>query len=444
MPAPTPPPSADPAAPASPPVPQNAADAPAMAVIGLMVHAMFGALLVIAAIRTAAVGDPSAGTVACSSALALLTAAWYALGALRTRGPHTEGRTRVLWLLGLTGLWVLAVAVSVEYIWVAFPLFLLHLYLLPPVPALSAVAALTAVSAGGYAWHTGELSVPAVLGPATGAVVAAVMMYVYRALHREGEERRRLLTDLVAAQVRLAAHERESGRLAERERLAREIHDTVAQSLSSIVLLLRAARDPATAPEAAREQLDVAADTARSALDEARRFVAALAPAALDGRALTEALDRLTAEAGALGADARFAVEGDDHELPVPVEAALLRIAQGALANVRAHAGARTVRVTLTYQPDEVRLDIVDDGRGFDPAAPRDAGAEGTGFGLRAMRARLAEIGGALTVESASGEGTAIGATVPLLTRTAEDAEPERGQAPTDMRIDTTPRGGAL
>ena len=95
------------------------------------------------------------------------------------------------------------------------------------------------------------------------------------------------------------------------------------------------------------------------------------------------------------------------------MEVALLRLSQGALANVRQHADASRVTVTLTYQDDAVVLDVVDDGRGFDPAAPRVRN-NGSGFGLRAMRERLSDLGGTLTIEASPGEGTAVGASVPL------------------------------
>ncbi|MFJ2840724.1 sensor histidine kinase [Streptomyces griseofuscus] len=102
--------------------------------------------------------------------------------------------------------------------------------------------------------------------------------------------------------------------------------------------------------------------------------------------------------------------------LPAPVESALLRIAQGALANVREHAGATTATLTLTCLDDQIVLDVMDDGRGFKPAEDRrdGTGGEGRGHGLPAIRARLRQLGGTLTVESAPGEGTALSAAIPL------------------------------
>jgi signal transduction histidine kinase len=106
--------------------------------------------------------------------------------------------------------------------------------------------------------------------------------------------------------------------------------------------------------------------------------------------------------------------DGEPVVLATAVEVALLRLAQGALANVRQHARATRVGITLTYSDHEVRLDVVDDGVGFDPRLVTRPSAEGAGFGLRAMHDRLAALGGTLDVESTPGSGTAVAATVPL------------------------------
>ncbi|MFD0568927.1 sensor histidine kinase [Kitasatospora gansuensis] len=205
------------------------------------------------------------------------------------------------------------------------------------------------------------------------------------------------------------------GRLAERQRLAREIHDTLAQGLSSIVLLARSAESALPAdPGAARERIAEVGRTASANLAEARRFVQALTPPALDGVTLTEALRRL-----ADGQGVAFHLDGEPYPLPVEAEVALLRLTQEALANAARHAEAQAVAVTLTYLDDEVTLDVFDDGVGFDPLAlPSGAGRR---FGLHGMRERIAALGGRLTVESAPGEGTVVAVSLPL--RTIETAE---------------------
>ncbi|MGW1606185.1 sensor histidine kinase [Streptomyces eurythermus] len=219
----------------------------------------------------------------------------------------------------------------------------------------------------------------------------------------------------------MAATERREGTLAERERLAREIHDTLAQGLSSQRMLLQAAdRLWDSAPGTARDHVRTAAAIAERSLAEARRFVHDLTPADLaEGGGLLRALHAVAERETTPGLTVRVHTEGSPPDpLPAPVESALLRIAQGALANVREHAAATTATLTLTCLDDQIVLDVTDDGRGFDPRAPAAAapasGAGERGHGLPAIRARLRQLGGTLTIESAPGEGTALSAAIPL------------------------------
>ncbi|WP_240489764.1 sensor histidine kinase [Actinomadura atramentaria] len=264
-----------------------------------------------------------------------------------------------------------------------------------------------AVAAGAAGRHAGGFGLPQFLGPAIGALVATLMALAYQALHRESERRRLLIEELVGTRERLVRAERDTARLAERERLAREIHDTLAQGMSSIVLLLRAARRDLDARPADAERL--LAEAERAAADnlaEARAFVRELAPPALAAGSLPAALRRVGDDVAARTATrVRFALSGSPRALPAAYDLALLRVAQGALGNVARHAAAADARVTLTYLDDTVVLDVYDDGRGFDGTG---------GFGLRAMRERAEELGGTLSVESAPGEGTAVAVTLPL------------------------------
>ena len=195
--------------------------------------------------------------------------------------------------------------------------------------------------------------------------------------------------------------------LGERGRLAREIHDTLAQGLAGIELLLRAAR-PHLDDSPAAELVDRAAETARENLTEARRFVRALAPADLAEHSLAAALLRQVERVREHGVDADLRVAGTASSLSLATEAALLRIAQSALANVVQHADATRVDVGLTFADDEVRLDIVDDGVGFDPDAAS------VGFGLPGMASRVRELGGRFAVESSAGDGTAVAVVLPV------------------------------
>jgi signal transduction histidine kinase len=229
----------------------------------------------------------------------------------------------------------------------------------------------------------------------------------------QSAERRRLIEQLEATRSELAAAERERGRLAERQRLARDIHDTLAQGYVSIVLQLQAAE--AELPDGAAEargHLERARRTASDNLAEARRLVWDLRPDALAAAPLGEALGRLAGRvASETGLVATATVTGTPKPLSPDAEVTLLRVSQEALANVTRHAKAGRVAVTLSYMDGETTLDVRDDGTGFDPPAggPGVAG----GLGLRGMRERVEALGGRLAVETAPGRGTTIAVTVP-------------------------------
>src|SRR5690606_25094048 len=222
-----------------------------------------------------------------------------------------------------------------------FPLFFLQLHLLPRRAGLAAVATTTLAAITGFAAHQGSFSLAMAIGPALGAAVAVAVVWGYQALFRESEQRRRLIVELTATRVDLARAQHTAGVLAERERLAREIHDTLAQGLSSIQLLLRAAERalPGTEESPAARYVDQARQAAVDNLAEARRFVAALTPPALEDSTLAGALERLCATTSARHpVTARFHLTGDPLPLPTAHEVALLRVAQSALANTVRHA----------------------------------------------------------------------------------------------------------
>ncbi len=235
--------------------------------------------------------------------------------------------------------------------------------------------------------------------------LALVIADVVHAEARQSEQR-------LAAMEELAATARRAGVLEERQRLARELHDTVAQGLTSVVTHLEAAEQAVgERPELARTHLDTARRAAREGLGELRRSVHALRPDLLAGAPLPDALravaDRWSADHGV---PAQVRVTGDPVPLPPDTDVALLRTVQEALANTARHARAHRVVVSLSYLGDSVTLDVDDDGVGFaGTPAPRADG----GFGLVAMRERIAAVGGRLDVESVPGEGTTVAAEVP-------------------------------
>ena len=229
------------------------------------------------------------------------------------------------------------------------------------------------------------------------------------------------LEDMVAEntglQAQLLTQAREAGAGDERQRMAREIHDTLAQGLTGIITQLEAAQQ--TGSEAERDRrISNATQLARDSLAEARRSVQALRPQALEDSKLPDALAgdvaRWTATSGV---PAEVTATGDPQPLHPEVEVTLLRLAQEALANVAKHAAASHAWVTLSYMADVVSLDVRDDGAGFDPPAAGEVAASraGGGFGLIAMRQRVNRLAGQLEIESEPGAGTAVSATLPAI-----------------------------
>ncbi|MGV9415304.1 sensor histidine kinase [Nocardia sp. NPDC003693] len=314
-----------------------------------------------------------------------------------------------VWLLALTVMWLGLVTVEPIAVYLVFGLFFLYLHLLPRNWGLLAVVAATVLSVFGFAWHRGW-SMGGVIGPLLGALVAVAIGLGYEALFREAAERQRLIDELLATRNTLADKERTAGKMAERERLAQEIHDTVAQGLSSIQLLLHAV-ERAAPDHPALEKIRLARETAADSLVETRQLIAELTPAALEGQSLAGALTRVAQRAAAPGLDAQVLVEGEPHALPMSVEAALVRITQSAVSNVVRHAGARRMRVTLTYAGDAVHLDVVDDGVGIAPAVLTQSPSGS--FGLTAMRSRVEQQGGTMSVESEPGH-TAVTVSFPV------------------------------
>ncbi len=237
----------------------------------------------------------------------------------------------------------------------------------------------------------------------------------------QNEERRQALSKLEAAMVenaglhaQLLTQAREAGILDERARMAREIHDTIAQGLIGIVTQLEAAEQAHDRPTDRGRHLENAERLARESLVEARRSVEASMPAALEAGTLPDALADVAREWSKLNAiPAEVTVTGSVIALHPEIEVALLRVAQEALANVARHAGATRAGLTLSFIGDVVTLDVRDDGVGF--AVPEPDAAGSSGFGLSGMRQRIARVAGSLAIESEPGGGTALSARVPAI-----------------------------
>jgi len=347
-------------------------------------------------------------------AVAAGLALWYWHEVVRT-GRALGGRAAALpSLAAAAALWAPLLVLHWAFQLLMFSAY--HLACSAPAPTRRAVPGIATVSALVVAADSVRAGFQPLELVFYGAVTLALSLLVamMQAIHEQSEQRRRLVEQLESARGELAAAERRAGVLAERQRLAREIHDTLAQGFASIVTLSEAARAHARiSPEVAMRHLEEVGQAARSSLDQARRAIWALRPEVLEHGSLGRALGELAAEFGCrTGIDTQSAVTGAEDELAPAAQEALLRIAQEALANVRKHARAHRVRLTLSYLDDATLLDVRDDGTGFEPAAPART-ASGGGFGLAGMRERLAAHGGTLTIESAPGQGTAVVAALP-------------------------------
>jgi signal transduction histidine kinase len=240
------------------------------------------------------------------------------------------------------------------------------------------------------------------------AFALALGIWITR-LAEQSEERAGLIERLEAAQAELAASNHAAGVLAERERMAQEIHDTLAQGFTSVVMLAQTARAQIEAGQeaAAGERVAQIERVARENLAEARALVAAFGPAALADATLAEALERL-AERFQAETGVRVEVTLDDvGATGRDTEVVLLRAAQEALANVRKHAGARRVLLRLVRDDGTVALEVLDDGHGLAPGSAE-------GVGLRGMRDRVAAGGGTLDVAGEPGRGTRVRLAMPV------------------------------
>jgi signal transduction histidine kinase len=220
------------------------------------------------------------------------------------------------------------------------------------------------------------------------------------------------LTKALAAQamlavqlMRLSQQGRRAAVIAERNRLARDIHDALAQGLTAVIVQLEAAKDAQSQNllNDAAGHVERASDLARESLAEARRSVHALRPLALAETNLCAALEKLMAKM-TMDTNLRgeFKVKGDPQALPQDWEENLLRIGQEVLTNALRHARASRLKMLLAFDSDAVRLELSDDGCGFDPAGRYD------GFGLQSIKERVESMDGQLTVRSAPEHGTEI------------------------------------
>ncbi len=436
---------------------------------GAPVRIAIAQLVILGALAPSALGGHW-GSTRINLALCLAAAVW-TLVALR---PDLRKRPLVMAVF-VAGVIAILFALVIRDPWFGFDAYVGYSYsivLLPWPWQLSGVAA-TAVAAATAQSACLDRAAPAGMAAYAGIIagnilaICSVAWFLHR-IETQNEQRGRMLDELRESNRRLEAalaenaglHQqlltqaREAGILDERQRMAREIHDTLAQGLTGIITQLQAAEHAAGEPTEWRKHFAAATRLARESLSEARRSVDALRPEPLEKASLSEALAGAAARWSALnGIPVRVTTTGTERPLCPEAEAALLRTAQEALANVAKHAQATRAGVTLSYMEHEVALDVRDDGRGFDPArlgesaagngalaparsaagqprgdtvfhgtllaggGPRIPGGPDSpkdgGFGLVAMRQRIEDLAGTLQIESEPGAGTGISACIP-------------------------------
>lgn len=375
-------------------------------------HVLVAVLLVVGLMGQLRIDDPLPGLV-----LSAVFAAAYLAGTVwHYEGRAYPGWAPYAWLGVVAALWVGLVQVSADFVWLEFPLVMLACVILPRWWELLAAAGLLCVSLWAVAGPSvgpgvgsgAGGNIGAVVGPSIGTVLAVFIVHAYRALRAEADHYKQMADDLRSAQRERAAAEHAAGVAQERARLAREVHDTMAQGLSSIVLLGRALDKQLGDDAAARETLDVIRSTAADNLAEARRFVKINSADTVSVEdkpqrvALPVRLERLARAASdrqrALGEPLEVQVNAVD--LPEPAASVAERVVREGLSNIVRHAGASKAVITVDKLGATATIDVFDNGRGI-------SGKEG--YGLKGLRARVEEIGGELSVE-----GNVLAATLPV------------------------------
>lgn len=327
------------------------------------------------------VGVATAGWSWQAMCLAVPFALLYLAGTLAyNKGARFAPAITYSWLAAVLGLWVILTLHEAAFVWLEFPLVILACFVLPTIPGLLAAAAVWALTLS----VTAAAGLSAIVGPTIGTIVAVGIYHFYQALRAEADHYKQLLET--------------SGVLQERARLAREVHDTMAQGLSSIFLLGRTLEKQLESPAAKNIAATIVA-TAQENLREARRFVAINSGPT---EALSTRLRRLAENAEsrqrALGGTLDVTVTAVD--IPEPVAGVIERVAREGLSNIVRHAGASKAVVTVDTVGDVAVIDVYDNGRGI-------TGPEG--YGLKGLRARVEEAGGTLNIE-----GNVLAAEVPL------------------------------
>lgn len=375
-----------------------------LTLLGVSLHVLVALLLGVGLVSAERAGELNAAT----GALVAVFAAVYLAGTVwNNRGKAIPRGADTWWLALVVALWLLLGLRSAAFVWLEFPLVMLACFILPAGWGLVAAAVLLAAT---LTRTVPEAGWGGLIGPAIGTVLAVFIVYAYQALRQETEHYKVL--------------EHAAGVAEERARLSREVHDTMAQGLSSIVLMGRAldkqlavlapgeggagaeaaagAGADADAVAAARATLDTIHATAAENLAAARQFVAENAPPRAPLSTRIEELARAAEERQrALGREltVRVSAEGAD-AIPEPAAGAVERVVREGLSNIERHSGADQAVITVDMLGSTATVDVYDNGAGV--------GSQ-EGFGLTGLRARVEEVGGTLTID-----GSVLAASIPV------------------------------
>lgn len=349
-----------------------------------------------------------------AAALFTLLMPWYLWAGRPLLVSEAVGETRsVRYMVGLVVLFMPPAVLVGETRLATFALVPQCFMLLRLRGALTAVAVINIVPVAGWAvlWRPDgrDLYYNSVFGVVTLAFSAVVGSWVIRVIE-QSRDRADLIAELDASREEVDRLSAERGALSERARMSREIHDTLAQGFTSLLMLVQAVESELDSePDEARRHLGLMARTARENLAEARALVAGDGPTGLEDSPLPDAVRRLVARHHEqTGAAVSVEVTGTVRPLPAGVEVVALRGCQESLSNARRHAGpAAPVTVSLEYAPGALCVRVRDEGHGFGTGASTD------GYGLAGIRARAGEIGGTADVRSAPGDGTEVVITLP-------------------------------
>lgn len=389
-------------------------------------HGLFYVTLILAAVVALTDGLqtwPSTGILFC---LSMVSGLWYGVCVVisplfwRKYPLLTMGYLATGWVL-----WYGLVERDPVYLFVLTGLYPQVFALAPSPGKIAGAWVLTAIAAWRQATFTGIFSVNVYITLFAG-VMSIVMALFINAIVEQSQRQQRLIVELEETRQALATAERQAGIMDERQRLAREIHDTLAQGFSSIVMQLEGAEAAFPAEfRTLQSYLEQAQRTARENLAESRRLMWALQPTAFDHASLAEIVTHF-ANSWSLesGIAISTIVTGIPQSLRPEIEVTLLRAAQETLANARKYAQASQLVLTLSYMDDMVILDVQDNGVGFDPTylSASIVGQRPGGFGLKALRTRIEQLGGTLSIESRQGEGTTIAVALPAVSNESQFA----------------------